>query len=75
MKFRVTATMHTDLEGIFEADSLEQMEEMVQNGYIDGGDMTADGDGGWTWLDVTLVSGSPKEMRNGTNQITSTKKN
>ncbi len=60
-QFRVTATMHTDLEGIFEFDgSLEEMKERVRDGYIDGGAMTSDGLGGWTVGDVEEIKEAKK---------------
>ncbi len=61
-KFRVTATMHTDLEGVFEFDgSLEEMKERVRDGYIDADAMTKDGIGGWTWNDVEEIKKEKKD--------------
>ena len=48
-EFLVTALMETDLIMKVEAKSKEEVQEMIHDGRIDGGDMWEDGMGSWTW--------------------------
>ena len=55
--FQITATMTSDLSGIFQAESKEAIWKMIDDGDIDGGDLTEDAgwNGGWNWDDVVEV--------------------
>ena len=59
-EFLVTAVMETDLIMKVEAKSKEEVQEMIDDGRIDG-DMLEDGMGAWTWGEISEIK---KEMNN-----------
>ena len=54
-EFLVTALMETDLIMKVEAKSKEEVQEMIHDGRIDGGDMWEDGMGAWTWGEISEI--------------------
>ena len=54
-EFLVTATMETDLIMKVEAKSKEEVQEMIDDGRIDGGDMWEDGMGAWNWGEISEI--------------------
>ena len=60
-EFLVTALMETDLIMRVEAKSKEEVQEMIDDGRIDGGDMWEDGMGSWTWGEISEIK---KEVSN-----------
>ena len=54
-EFLVTAVMETDLIMKVEAKSKEEVQEMIDDGRIDGGDMWEDGMGAWTWGEISEI--------------------
>ena len=60
-EFLVTAVMETDLIMKVEAKSKEEVQEMIDDGRVDGGDMIEDGMGSWTWGEISEIK---KEMNN-----------
>ena len=60
-EFLITAVMETDLIMKVEAKSKEEVQEMIDDGRIDGGDMVEDGMGSWTWGEISEIK---KEVSN-----------
>ena len=60
-EFLITAVMETDLIMKVEAKSKEEVQEMIDDGRIDGGDMWEDGMGSWTWGEISEIK---KEVSN-----------
>ena len=60
-KFLVSALMETDLIIEVEAKNKEEVQEMIDDGRIDGGDKVEDGMGAWTWGEISEIK---KEMSN-----------
>ena len=59
--FLVRAVMETDLIIEVEAKNKEEVQEMIDDGRIDGGDMVEDGMGAWTWGEISEIK---KEVSN-----------
>ena len=53
--FLVRALMETDLIIEVEAKSEEEVQEMIDDGRIDGGDMWEDGMGAWAWGEISEI--------------------
>ena len=60
-EFLVTALMETDLIIKVEAKSKEEVQEMIDDGRIDGGDMIEDGMGSWTWGEISEIKKENKD--------------
>ena len=59
-KFIVRAVMETDLVIEVDAKSEEEVQEMIDDGRIDGGDMVEDGMGSWTWGEISEIKKESK---------------
>ena len=59
-KFIVRAIMETDLVIEVDAKSEEEVQEMIDDGRIDGGDMWEDGMGSWTWGEISEIKKESK---------------
>ena len=58
--FLVRALMETDLIIEVEAKSEEEVQEMIHDGRVDGGDMIEDGIGSWTWGEISEIKKESK---------------
>jgi len=63
-KFIVRAVMETDLVIEVDAKSEEEVQEMIDDGRIDGGDMVEDGMGSWTWGEISELKGVDADVHN-----------
>ena len=62
-KFIVRAVMQTDLVIEVDAKSEGEVQEMIDDGRIDGGDMVEDGMGSWTWGEISELNCINKETK------------